>query len=305
MSDRRQFLAGLAGLAFIARPLWADDAELHIATNQYPWGTFFGRAKRDWNANLDTSIAEVAKAELGGLEPIAGSVEQIQQLIPILRKHRLEMRSLYVNSTLHDAASADASIQSVLAIADAAKEFGCRIIVTNPSPIRWGGPEAKNDDQLREQAKNLDRLGEALMKRGQILAYHNHDAEMKHSAREFHHMMLGTNPKNVTLCLDSHWIYRGSGDSQVALFDIVKLYGDRVSELHLRQSRGGVWTEAFGTGDIDYPKLFAELANRKLRPHLVLEQAVEAKSPNTLDAIAAHRLGVEYGRKTLKVFQPK
>ncbi len=108
----------------------------------------------------------------------------------------------------------------------------------------------------------MNRLGAELKKIGLTLAYHNHDMELREAAREFHHMMLGTDPANVTLCLDSHWVYRGSGNSQIALFDIVKLYGSRVSELHLRQSKDGVWTEALGDGDIDY-RAFASALRRR------------------------------------------
>jgi inosose dehydratase len=147
------------------------------------------------------------------------------------------------------------------------------------------------------QAGNLDRLGAELRKQGQVLSYHFHEPEFRCAAREFHHMMLGTDPRNVTLCLDAHWVFRGASDSQVALFDIVKLYGPRISELHLRQSSGGVWTETFGSGDIDYPRLAAELVKMKIRPHVVLEQAAEAKTPKTMGAVEAHQKGVAYTRK--------
>lgn len=63
----------------------------------------------------------------------------------------------------------------------------------------------------------------------------------------------------MSLCLDVHWAYRGSGNSQVALFAIIKLYGHRIAELHIRQSRGGIWSETFGEGDIDYTRLTREL----------------------------------------------
>ena len=152
-------------------------------------------------------------------------------MAPLLKKHGLEMRSLYVNSTLHDAAQADKSIEEVLAAAAKAKAVGTRIIVTNPSPLRWGGPENKTDEQLKVQGAALDTLGAGLKKMGLILAYHNHDIELRNAAREFHHMMAGTDPANVTLCLDAHWIYRGAGNSQVALFDVLKLYGPRITEL--------------------------------------------------------------------------
>jgi inosose dehydratase len=97
----------------------------------------------------------------------------------------------------------------------------------------------------------------------------------------------------VKFCLDAHWVFRGCGDSQVALFDVLERYGDRVVELHLRQSSAGVWTEVFSAeGDIDYARLADWLRRRKVRPQLTLEQAVEAKRPKTVDAVTAHRKGV-------------
>lgn len=166
--------------------------------------------------------------------------------------------------------------------------------MTNPSPIRWGGPQSKTDDQLKLQARLLSQLGARLSDLGLVLAYHNHDAELRHAAREFHHMMLGTDPSTVTLCLDAHWIYRGSGNSSVALFDVVKLYGPRISELHLRQSRDGVWTEDLCDGDIDYRHLADHLKRIDVSPHIVLEQAVERGTPQTMDATVAHQRSCQY-----------
>ncbi|MCW8983980.1 MAG: LSm family protein, partial [Thermoanaerobaculales bacterium] len=91
------------------------------------------------------------------------------------------------------------------------------------------------------------------------------------------HMMLGTDPANVTLCLDAHWIYRGAGNSAVALFDVVKLYGRRVTELHLRQSKANIWTEALSEGDIDETVKYLSIAGLIDRIDTsVLEVAEEA-----------------------------
>ena len=100
------------------------------------------------------------------------------------------------------------NIKDVLAIAREARNIGIEILVTNPTPINWGGPENKTDEQLTTQAAALNLLGEELNAMGMKLAYHNHDIEMRESAREFHHMLTGTDPANVHLCLDPHWIYR-------------------------------------------------------------------------------------------------
>ncbi|MFD1144749.1 sugar phosphate isomerase/epimerase family protein [Larkinella insperata] len=301
--DRRNFLHALAGVSVLspATALSSNKAVLadrpKIACNQYTWHTFYQREGRNWGADLDASLADFVKSGIIGYEPSVNSAEEIRTLAPLLKKHKLEMHSLYVNSTLHKADEADKTLATVTAIADAAKPLGLKIVVTNPSPIQWGSAEDKTDSQLTVQARNLDRLGAELKKRGMTLAYHTHDVEMRNAAREFHHMMLATDPAHVSLCLDVHWIYRGSGNSQTALFDIVKLYGKRIAELHLRQSKNGVWGETFGEGDIDYLRLANELKTIGIRPHLVLEQCIEKESPRTMDAVMAHRLDLQYVEK--------
>lgn len=289
---RRQSLRGLAALTALPVPLMnaASDPAPHIATNTYPWGTFAKRAGESWPPHSDTLLERIASTGIRGYEPAIFKLEEFDGLGDRLKKHGLEMRSLYVNTLLHDEAEAERSIESVLAISAAAKELGTRIIVTNPSPIRWGGPENKSDAQLQIQATHLDRLGASLAGLGMQLAYHNHDIELREGGREFHHMLTATRAEHVKFCLDAHWVYRGCGNSQVALFDVLEHYHGRIVELHLRQSVKGIWSEQFTVGgDIDYALLFSYLGERRIAPHLVLEQAVEEGSPNELDVVEAHR----------------
>jgi inosose dehydratase len=206
------------------------------------------------------------------------------------------MPSVYVNSVVHRQEEVENSIKNVLAIADEVGRYGTKIMVTNPSPIRWGGDELKSDEQLIIQAAAMERLGAALREKGIALAYHTHAPEFLAGAREFHHVMLNTSPENVSFCFDVHWVFRGSVDSQVAVFDVLKLYGKRVVELHVRQSLNGIWTETFGEGDIDYTRLVKELKAMNVFPHIVIEQCVEAKTPHTMTGLEAHikdRLAVE------------
>ena len=301
--NRRDFVglasAAAAGTVLAARGSAAPAAgTLHIATNTYPWGTFARRAGRTFLPLSDAGLAEIASSGISGYEPALPAAAPFDELAGWLRQHRLEMRSLYVNSVLHDPTQAERSIADVLAIARRAVGLGTRIVVTNPSPLEWGGAENKTDEQLRGQAQALDRLGAELRQLGITLAYHNHDVELRHGAREYHHMLTATDPQNVKFCLDAHWVYRGCGNSQVALFDTLAHYGARIVELHLRQSRGGVWTEVFtADGDIDYARLAGWLEKRRMKPHLVLEQAVEKGSPQTLDGVAAHRQSLAHARR--------
>lgn len=295
-TNRRRFLQGMAGITaagYADIPATSTKLPYPISCNQYTWHTFFAREGRNWNANLDASLAEYVQSGFRAFEPSFTAVEEVSRLAPLLGKYNLTLPSFYVNSTLHEAQEAQSSIEAVLAIAEAAHPLGARLVVTNPSPIRWGSSENKDDVQLTEQARNLDRLGAALRKMGMTLSYHTHDVELRAGAREFHHMLLATNPRHVTFCMDVHWVYRGTGNSQVALFDILKLYGKRITELHLRQSTHGIWSETFGAGDIDYARLVDELKKMGVAPHLVVEQCLEKESPHVLTTVEAHRQDLE------------
>lgn len=300
-TSRRQFLASLtAGTAALTTNTKVQSGTLPsaepamgmaISCNSYTWNTFYNRAGKRWMENPDESLSDFVKSGFTAYEPAIDSVKQVQALGPLLTKYALTMPSIYVNSSLHRQSDAAASIGAALAIADEAKKLGTRIVVTNPNPIKWGSPENKSDDELIEQVRNLNTLGSELRKRGMTLAYHTHAPEHRAAAREFHHMMLSSDPANVRLCLDAHWVYRGSENSQVALFDMVRLYGKRIAELHVRQSKGGVWSETFTpTGDIDYHRLVSELKAQKVQPLIVMEQCLETGSPNTMDGVAAHRI---------------
>lgn len=300
--NRRHFLGTLTALT--ATPLLPDSpmvlarplAPQPLSCNAYTWNTFYQRENKQWMAAPDASLTEYVAAGLTQYEPSFNTADEVRKLAPYLPKYHLTMPSVYVNSSLHEADTAPASIAAVLAIAEAAKPLGTRIIVTNPNPIKWGSNDDKTDVQLTEQAKNLDRLGSELRQRGLTLAYHTHAPEHRQAAREFHHMMLASDPKNVSLCLDAHWVYRGSGNSQVALFDVVKLYGKRVAEVHIRQSKNGIWQEVLSDGDIDYRRLTRELKAQNVRPLLVLEQCLEKESPNTTGPVAAHKQDITYAQ---------
>ncbi|QDT13310.1 sugar phosphate isomerase/epimerase family protein [Planctomycetes bacterium K23_9] len=296
--SRRQALTTATAALLTARTasLIANDktppSKTHIATNTYPWRTFARRAGQSYQRHTDQLLQNIASTGIVGYEPIIDSPTELDGLGDRLTKHGLYMRSIYVNSVLHDTAKVDQSVAAAMAIAKRVRDLGTSIVVTNPSPIRWGGDEDKDDSQLRFQAKSLDELGSELRKLGLTLAYHNHDAELRNGAREFHHMLTATKQENVKFCLDSHWVFRGCGDSEVAVLDALDHYRDRIVELHLRQSTNGVWTEAFAMqGDVDYQAIFRRLHESNIHPHLVLEQAIEQKSPNKLSATQAHKQG--------------
>lgn len=274
-----------------------------LSTNTYPWMTFYRREGGEFESDLPRAIAEVKQSGADHFEPNLKSLDYVDTLSDELQKQGIGMQSVYVNSELWDKEKAKVSMDWVLAIArQAKKRMGTQVVVTNPSPIQWGGSENKNDEQLETQRDALEALGQGLNTEGMHLAYHFHDPEFREGAREVHHMLAATSPKYVKLCLDSHWAFRGAGNSNVALHDIIRLYGNRIVELHIRQSKEGVWTETFGEGDIDHDRLTRELIELGVSPFVTMEQAVEAESPKTLNALEAHKISHARARKVFAPF---
>lgn len=272
-----------------------------ISANAYNWHTFFKRQNRNWGSDWESHFKEYASTGLTAFEPSLETAKQAITVANAAKNNNISIPSVYVNSLLHTSESTK-SIQNVLEIAHIMKSHGTKIFVTNPTPIAWGKPDQKSDEQLMHQAQELDKLGALLKKIGIKLAYHTHDMEMKAGAREFHHMMQNTLAENVGFCMDVHWIYRGSENSTLPIYDIVKMYYSRIIELHIRQSTSGIWDETFSpSSDIDYPKLVKMLKNLGVSPHLVIEQCVEANSTNTLDAVKAHVIDLKEVKRTFNL----
>lgn len=302
---RREFLsaslAASAAAALVTETVSAQETKrpsilnrrrasqhLHIAVNQYTCTSIYGRENIDFWTRLD----EIKNANIDGIEVAFNAANDVADVGKRLADHGLAMHSIYVSANLHDENEAEKEITRSLEIGEKTKALGTEIIVFNPV-----AKQGKSDAELVRQSKNMNILGAGLRKIGISLAFHYHTTELEFGGREFHHILCGTDPKNVLLCFEQHWSYRASGNSEVAVFDHWKLYGSRSVEVHLRQSINNVWSETFGDGDIDNIRLAAGLKSLRKMPHVVLEQAAEAGTPKTMSPAEMLRQSAEYVRK--------
>lgn len=293
--NRRNFVGILPSAAVLLMGSKSHELEesnsLPISCSEYDWITFYERDDKNWGENPDACLAEFASTEIPGLELSLNHPDQLERLIPFLKKYQIQLPSVYIGSIMHEESEAKKSSDTIVEIAKMAKSLGTEIIVTNPNPIQWGSEQLKNDQQLSCQSAHLESLGQSLRPLGIKLAYHTHDIELKAGAREFHHVLQNTSAESLSFCMDVHWIYRGSGNSQLAVFDTLKMYGDRIISFHLRQSKNGIWTETFDPeGDIDYVKFAREVKKMGIKAHLVIEQCLEEKTVRKLDVVQAHKI---------------
>jgi len=213
----------------------------------------------------------------------------------LLAKYHLAPETVYAGTTLHETTTAEKSVREVVELARLLKPHGTRVIVTNPSPKP--GQALKTEEELDTQAKYVDRLAEEISGLGMKLALHHHTPELLEHAREWRHLMQHTNPKRVYCCVDVHWAFRGGQEVMSFLSET----GDRLVELHLRNSRQGIWMEDLGPGDVDYEKVADYLHQVSFAGYLVVELAYEKGTQITRSLDEDLRLSRLYAEK---VFGP-
>lgn len=306
-TQRRQMLASSAfGAAMLLnlRHCFASEPmaqkpladTLYIASNEYPWSVFYARENRNFRDELASSLAEVKAAGLVGFEPSVSTAEEAVILADACEKACLKMRSVYTSSSFLMPQDVQHSVDRITAMAKAAHDrIGTELVITNPDPIGRG----KTDEELSAQAEGLCALGESLAAYGIRLGYHHHAPEMEFGAREVHHMLAGTDQKYVGFCFDTHWVYRGAGNSAVAVYDFLTLYGDRMVSFHLRQSVNDIWSEFLTENDdLDFHRIADWFRTKKhAYPMLVSEQCPESATPHTMNALQAHQRDVECIRR--------
>ncbi|MBI4551543.1 MAG: TIM barrel protein [Candidatus Latescibacteria bacterium] len=262
-----------------------------VASQVYVWMQTYSRQGQKFEEHLDEVLSDIAAARYDGVETFASLIatpEQADWLRRSCDRYRLQLISLYQGGVYHTRDEGARTVEETVALARRASEVGCPALNINPNPI--GRP--KTDEELRIQGEYLNRLGAALKNLGMTLRLHHHDPEIRDDAREFRANCANTDPALVRLCLDLHWVLRGGGDP-IAL---LREYGSQADSLHIRNSTGGVWSEALGDGDIDYRQVRATLEAVGFQGWLIVELAYEPQTVVTRPLAENIRLSREYVR---------
>lgn len=261
-----------------------------IVTQDYGWSQLAKRAGLDWPEATDWAMAQAVQAGFSGWEPFVATPADLSRIAALAAQHGLAIPSIFVSAPLHDPDQLPSAQGRILDICQIAANHDCRLVMIYPAQGQ------KSDAALTTQARALNQIGAAVKPIGLTLCYHPEEPEMLLAAHEFHHMLLGTDPDLVHLCLDPDTIWRGAGGSMIGLMDVLTLYAPRIAALHLRQLQGGVWAETVGPGDIDLAHVAQAVRHADVNPLLVVEHAYDPATPQTLDPVTAHQMSCEYIR---------
>ena len=95
-----------------------------MSINQWSVGAIRGRDKQKASISFDEELAVLAASGINGLEPGLGSADQVDPLVAQLKKHGLELRSIYTGSALDDRAKVGKEVERIVALAKPRQEGG-------------------------------------------------------------------------------------------------------------------------------------------------------------------------------------
>ncbi len=278
---RREMLSGmskLAGAALLSPRLLLGGNEASAAgyapklsVEVYIWTQHLASEKKTLAEGVEEVLASFHGAGYRRVELMQDffKPELRERTLALLAKYNLAPETIYAGTTMHEAAAAEQSIKGVVELGQLLKPHGLRVIVTNPSPKP--SQARKTDEELDTQAKYVDQLGAELHQQEIKLALHHHTPELVDNAREWRHLLQHTNPSRVYCCVNVHWAFRGGQE----VMPFLRETGHRLVELHLRNSKKGIWMEDFGPGDVDYQKVADYLRGISFKGYLIVELAYE------------------------------
>jgi sugar phosphate isomerase/epimerase len=291
---RRDLLAGLA-----ASPLALAGAPYKpkLATQTVIWAQQFGQRKIATVDGLEEAFASTQKAGYHSVELMGGWVqgETLARTDALSKKYKIACPIAYNGGVMHEEAAAEKTIATTLEVAGGLKSVGGEIISFNPSPKPKGA--LKTDDELAIQARAVNLLGQCLQSRGMKLYVHHHDPEMKEGAREWRHLLRNTDPKLMSVCMDTDWVMRGGQN----VLELLEECRGRLGSLHLRNSRDNVWLESLDAGQVDYPAVAAWLKQNGFTGYLVVELYYAKETKVTRSVEENLRLSRLYAEKIFKV----
>ena len=285
-------------LALTTTPLFPRQRDSRMSVEAYIFQQYAARQKKRLADVLDEAVEMAHAAGFHNIElnQLFFTPDIRERTVALLRAKKLRMPSVYVGGTMHTKEAAEATTATALEIATLCRPFGCVGVVNNPSP-KPAAEGRKSGEELAAQGAALNNLGRVLKKLGFELRVHHHTPELADNAREWRHILHNTDAEYVMLCLDLDWVHQGGFKP----LDLLREAGNRVREIHVRNSKDKLWLEALEDGDIDYREIAAYLKKTGLQPLVVVELAYRDNTVVSRPLAEDLRLSRIYAERVFKL----
>jgi inosose dehydratase len=198
-------------------------------------------------------LDEIKATGFVGTELGSNYPQDAMTLKSALDSRALALSGAYYCPGLADEASAEAALAVVDDWLDFLEAVGCSAVIAAEPVVKERsaiagrvnevGTPVYTESQWQTLARSLNELGRRCQERGMTLAFHNHAGTYVETPTEVKRLLNLTDPKYVSLCLDTgHYTY-GGGDAAEA----AETYINRLAYLHLKDLDATVKAECVRT----------------------------------------------------------
>ncbi len=244
------------------------------------------------------SEAGYAGTELG---PYGYFPTEPNELTSELSARGLQLVASFVPIPLAHPDRHEAGYQEAMTVAQLLSQAGARLIVLademSEARINISGRVDETRDGMSKTqwdgaASILQRTAEACRELGLSAVFHHHAGTFVETPTEIARLCESTDPDLLGLCLDTGHYFFGGGDP----VDAVRLYGERIRHLHLKDVqlpvlesarrdgigflaavRRGVFCE-LGDGAVNLNKVIQEMSARGYTDWAIVEQDVDTRN---------------------------
>lgn len=249
------------------------------------WGVWFpdDEYQLPWHQFLDELVeADYKWLELG---PYGYLPTDPARLADEVGKRELQVSGGTMFGALHREDRWDATLDTARKVAELTAAVGAQHLVFIPPLFRdektgeYTESPQLDDDGWRTLTRGADEIGKILSQDyGVRLQFHSHADSHVETQQQIERFLDGTDPRYVTLCLDTGHVAYGGGDT----VDIIRRYPDRIGYVHIKQMDPAVLDEVWHQG-----LSFGEAVKRGVcvePPNGVPEVASVADALNGVDA---------------------
>ncbi len=281
----------------------------------------------DWGEQIPYGkvLDEIAEAGYAGTElgPYGYFPTEPEELQSVLSARSLQLVASFVPIPLAHPERHQAGYEEAIRVAQLLSQTGARLIVLadEMSQHRMAvsgrvdeSRDGMSDEQWDGAAEILNGISAACLDLGVSAVFHHHAGTYVETPKEVERLCESTDPELLGLCLDTGHYFFGGGDP----VDAVRLYGDRIRHLHLKDVhlpilegarrdavgfldavRRGVFCE-LGQGAVDLNTVIREVGAGGDCEWTIVEQDVDTRSGD-VNPLASARRSRQYLRDVIGI----
>lgn len=278
IQDRRNFLKTLGmglgavavtdlGTAF-AREVSAK--KLKVGYTCITWGTFPAKSGQ-YETTLERALTDISAQGGWSFETFPEVLENWDQrglLAPLIEKHGVPLRSVYISANLVDPSKRKEEIARITQLCKVVQKYNGTYIVLAPKSVER---ETYNFKEHRADIVSaLNDYAGAITDMGFNTGLHQHTGTSIETRDEVYAVMEAVNTKNLTFAPDVGQLQKGGADAAQVVRDFLPL----LTHVHLKDYKGWQYYEGYcplGMGKVDIAAILDMAEGAGQSPNLMVE----------------------------------